>query len=50
MSIFNIVENEIKKNIAQNKQFIVIGVDGPTASGKTFFAQGLKNYLKKKKI
>lgn len=49
MSIFNIVENEIKKNIAQNKQLIVIGVDGPTASGKTFFAQGLKNYLKKKK-
>ena len=38
MSIFNSIEKEIKK-LSQNKGYIVIGIDGPTASGKTFFAK-----------
>ena len=49
MSILNIIHNEIKKN-SQNKRFIIVGIDGPTASGKTFFAKKLKKYLEKKKF
>ena len=48
MSIYNSIEKEIKK-LSQNKGYIVIGIDGPTASGKTFFAKKLKEFLKKKK-